>query len=667
MGYQCLGNGDFLINLLLYRDCTGPQIPDSLAISIYDAGNNLVAVIQAPKLYQAGLDIPNYGNPCLAPPGDLCMEEALYGKLVNLPGSAGGYVIVSQACCRSARITNIHNPQSIGATYWARMPDPSMGCNSAPFFGNVPPLAICNVDTLKYDHSAFDMDGDSLVYYLCEAVTGGSLGDLYPDTPPAPPYPSAPYASGYSALSPLGVAGTASIDSQTGHLTLYPTQVGTFLVTICVDEYRNGQKIGEYRREVQFAVVSCTVNVSAGILGNAGVGTPIYSCGSTTVNFQNASTGAPLFWWDFGTGDPADTSIAWHPTFTYPDTGTYTVTLIANKPFICADTAYATVVISDNNATVQAVGDTTVCSGTNAQLSAVGTGSFQWVPSSSVSNSKVANPMAHPAVSTTYTVTLTDSLNCIAHDSVTVTVFPTTPVSFTGLEATHYVTDDTDTLTGSPTGGFFSGNGIVGSTFDPTLAGVGLHQVIYTWIDTNGCANSSAQWVYVYCNLTVTVEGLEHSYLDNDPPDTLIGTPPGGTFTGNGIVGDVFDPALAGVGTHTIYYTFTDSFGCTEVDSMTTEVSEPIGLNDPAKSSQFTIVPNPSNGRFELIIHDGVMQTLTVQITDLHGRVVEHRELEDGAPTKVTFDLSWANAGVYFIEVSAERGSGWRTPLVITH
>lgn len=40
------------------------------------------------------------------------------------------------------------------------------------------------------------------------------------------------------------------------------------------------------------------------------------------------------------------------------------------------------------------------------------------------------------------------------------------------------------------------------------------------------------------------------------------GIPEGGTYTGTGVTADMFDPAVAGVGTHAITYTYTETNGC---------------------------------------------------------------------------------------------------------
>jgi gliding motility-associated-like protein len=342
MNYYCIGNGQFIVQLFLYRDCAGVPLNGSAEIGIFNASNQLVTTVNAPKIYEINVP-PLTTNPCLSPPSWVCVHEALYETTITLASSAGGYTLAAQQCCRNNSIDNITNPGNQGATYVAKIPDPAAtGCNDAPIFFKFPPIAICNQDTFKYDHHATDLDGDSIVYYLCDAKDAPFP---VPSPPGAPPYASVPYASPYSATYPMPASPALFIDPVTGQMLAYPNGQGTFVVAVCMDEYRNGQKIGEYRREIEFNVVSCSVAVNAQIGGTYGIGTPIYACTSYTVQFQNMSTGAPYFWWNFGTGNPGDTSIVTSPSFTYADTGTYTVTLIANKGYVCADTTYATVYV----------------------------------------------------------------------------------------------------------------------------------------------------------------------------------------------------------------------------------------------------------------------------------------------------------------------------------
>ncbi len=66
--------------------------------------------------------------------------------------------------------------------------------------------------------------------------------------------------------------------------------------------------------------------------------TYIVECKSYKVDFQNCSSGGFSYFWDFGVaGATDDTSNAITPTFTYPDTGTYTVLLVVNPGSTCPD------------------------------------------------------------------------------------------------------------------------------------------------------------------------------------------------------------------------------------------------------------------------------------------------------------------------------------------
>ena len=58
-----------------------------------------------------------------------------------------------------------------------------------------------------------------------------------------------------------------------------------------------------------------------------------------------------------------------------------------------------------------------------------------------------------------------------------------------------------------------------------------------------------------------------------DSPITLIGSPSGGTFSGQGIIGDVFDPITAGVGTFSLVYTYIDG-GCIGTDTQTVIINQ---------------------------------------------------------------------------------------------
>lgn len=84
-----------------------------------------------------------------------------------------------------------------------------------------------------------------------------------------------------------------------------------------------------------------------------------------------------------------------------------------------------------------------------------------------------------------------------ARTAVVAQVNPLPAVSFSGLDTSYSPSQSAVTLTGTPSGGMFSGPGVYANTFDPGVAGVGDHDIIYAYIDNNNCSNSETQTTHV--------------------------------------------------------------------------------------------------------------------------------------------------------------------------
>lgn len=175
----------------------------------------------------------------------------------------------------------------------------------------------------------------------------------------------------------------------------------------------------------------------------------------------------------------------------------------------------------------------------------------------------------------TYAVTNVADIYCAANISGTyeVTVNALPVVSFSGLPSTVCEGSGTYTLIPSPEGGTFSGSGVTGSVFDPAVVGVGgPYTISYTYSDGT-CTNIYNQDVTVTALPEVSFSGLGASYCTTDAAVTLTGSPAGGTFSGTGISGDSFDPSVAGAGTFTITYSYTDENGCSGSSTQDVDVT----------------------------------------------------------------------------------------------
>jgi gliding motility-associated-like protein len=132
-------------------------------------------------------------------------------------------------------------------------------------------------------------------------------------------------------------------------------------------------------------------------------------CLPDPVNFSNTSFGASSYSWNFGDGT---TSSATSPSHVFPGPGVYTVTLIATNAITCnhSDTTARQVVVL--GAGEYALPDTSICAGGSVQIGVLPISSagvtYQWTPIAGLSNPSVANPIATPLQTITYTLTISN-------------------------------------------------------------------------------------------------------------------------------------------------------------------------------------------------------------------------------------------------------------------
>jgi gliding motility-associated-like protein len=331
VNYQHLGGDQYAMTIIIYRDCSSaapfanPLVLNAFTIdgTLYDnfsIPNPVITTVEQPVL-----------PPCAIAPTDVCVQQAVYQSTITLPPTQGGYSLMYTVCCRNGNILNIESPDNTSSSFVANLPADTSIDNSNAVFNEFPPTFICKDTPLSFNHSATDADGDSLSYSFCAPSDGVAIGG----TASAPPYPDVNWVAGFDANNPIDASVPFQINPTTGLLTGTPNTEGRYVVGVCVSEYRNGVLITTTKRDFQFNVIACQ---------NAIVSFPslIDSCSGPTITFQNNSINTQTYFWDFGVpGIDSDTSNLFSPTFTYPDTGLYTVTLIAaldNGNGVCSDT-----------------------------------------------------------------------------------------------------------------------------------------------------------------------------------------------------------------------------------------------------------------------------------------------------------------------------------------
>jgi gliding motility-associated-like protein len=334
--YRCLGGNLYELSVTVFRDCdTGvPWFDNPASVGVFDNNNSLVYDLRLTLRNNDTLDL-DLTDPCFVAPPNVCIHTTTYRDTVSLPFRPGGYQVVYQRCCRNQDIVNIVNPLSSGATYSVTISEAALtACNSSPVFRDWPPVYICAGVPIIFDHSATDADGDSIVYELCTPFDGATTTNPMPQPPFNPPYTPVTWLPPYNQSNMLGGTAPLNINNQSGLLTGTPTTLGVFVVGVCAREYRNGVLLSEVRRDFQYAVGICGRRVSAAFFA------PEVQCdNSLTVRFNNSSQSLGTgYVWSFGDPSNPNTSTLANPVHVYPDTGRYTVTLIADPGSQCADT-----------------------------------------------------------------------------------------------------------------------------------------------------------------------------------------------------------------------------------------------------------------------------------------------------------------------------------------
>ncbi len=322
------------------------------------------------------------------------------------------------------------------------------------------------------------------------------------------------------------------------------------------------------------------------------------------------ATGGSFYTWNVGqTGNV----LAVSPTANT----TYTVTVVNNS---CASTASVTV--SVDQAAVSLGPDANYC-GTPIVITAnpsIAGANYRFYTNpnflgngTSVQNGPSNTLTVSPATSTTYRVVITTANGCTASDDMVIS--PATGTTATVLPATttYCLNSNAINLSATPTGGTFSGPGVTGNTFSPTAAGVGVHTINYNV--TNGCGTFTGTTTLTVANAAVPTLNLLPTYCVNAAAVNLTPSPNCGTLTGPGITNGVcvfgfpaiqfsFNPATAGLGTHTITYTGPAAGACAQ--TFTTTVvgagSTPTisGVNNPycLSSPSVTLTGTPAGGTF---------------------------------------------------------------------
>lgn len=287
--YECLGNNQYRVNMSFFRDCNGVSAPVScnngdlqfnVRSTTCNANFNACFVFQNVQIVTP--ICPGATDRCNSSSGTYGVERYRYSAVINLSQWAGcgaDWIIDWDLCCRNNAITSLQNPGGRDLYLSARLNNTVTPCNSSPRFINDPVPFGCVGQPIVYNHGVTDLAGDSLRFELAPAR--GTAGATIP------------YTSGYSFTQPVitsGGANAVTIDAATGTIRFTPSVAQFAVVTVLVREFRNGVQIGQYTRDLQFAIINCNNN-NPSATGINGTNTYTYDvCAGTNFCFNVNST-----------------------------------------------------------------------------------------------------------------------------------------------------------------------------------------------------------------------------------------------------------------------------------------------------------------------------------------------------------------------------------------
>ncbi len=266
------------------------------------------------------------------------------------------------------------------------------------------------------------------------------------------------------------------------------------------------------------------------------------------------------------------------------------ISLVTSNARGCfSDTITRVIILSDVIA--DAGVDTSACLGNPIQLGGNPTtsnpnNSILWTPSAGLNDPTLANPMANPAVTTTYIVSLTDTRGCLGTDTVVVTVNQLIP---SGILSDYFLCPG-DTLQVNAAGNtFLWGPNLFISAINipnPQIYAPTDQTYSLNYFDVNGCEGNDTTVITV--NATIPTDaGLDAPVCEGD--SFLLGGNPTGPFgttylwspTTNMNNNTFANPSVLPLAT-TSYIVITSNDTCTGTDTVLVTVNPVPSLTMPA-------------------------------------------------------------------------------------
>jgi hypothetical protein len=221
-------------------------------------------------------------------------------------------------------------------------------------------------------------------------------------------------------------------------------------------------------------------------------------------------------------------------------------------------------------------------------------------------------------------------------------------VSWSGSDLGYCINETSVALSGgSPAGGIYLGTAVSGgNSFNPSLAGEGVFEINYVYTQSStGCKDTATNSVTVYGLPTVTWSNLLANCCLNDPAITLSGgLPSGGEYSGSGVNQNIFNPSIAGLGSHQLTYSYTDLHNCSSSANQSITVNSCTGITE----QQGDISAWIEAGQIMFSQNHYFESAFSVKVYDAQGQLVLSRDFK-GDLEKSPISQNKLAKGLYFV------------------
>lgn len=181
-------------------------------------------------------------------------------------------------------------------------------------------------------------------------------------------------------------------------------------------------------------------------------------------------------------------------------------------------------------------------------------------------------------------------------------------------------------------------------------------EVQITALGSEPCGNSemnSQTCIAKDCTeITPIISGLNFSYCRTSESVNLTATPVGGIFSGEGVVGNEFQPNSLPVGTYTIFYHYTDENDCTYSTQKIVEIFEP-------QLFELAVPPIACKGEPILLELSGAIGDIEELDWLYEQSITTFEELNDS-----TFQITWQESGNQTVVLAVKESNGCRSSII---